>query len=160
MNEMQVTMNPENELLTPALIAQITQIVGQGTYQIVKPLIELVQQNAAEQREAQQLTNERIDALEKQMRYNTPVTPVQVKYIKAEIKERSAAILEEKSISKRGARDMSAAIKKELLKEFGVSCVNEIPKCDYRLAMDWIGAWMNPKVVRAIRSKWEEEEKL
>lgn len=103
-------------------------------------------------------TNERMDALEKEMRRLTKVTPAQAKAINAAIKDRATALC--KTHHAEGCdRAVSAAIRKSLKLGCGINNIRELPRSDYTLAMQRIEMWDDYRQIRDIRNKAKGVEK-
>lgn len=107
----------------------------------------------------------KIDALEKQIRLSTPVTPIQVKYINGEIRRRSRELL---SRWESGYEDDSKAvdamgrlIRKAVLVRYGISALNELPRCEYSVVIGQISLYNNNLAIRDIAKEAEKhaEEK-
>lgn len=97
-------------------------------------------------------TNERMDALEKEMRRLTKVTPAQAKAINDAIKSRAAALCDTHH-AEGCDRAVSAAIRKSLKLGCGISNIRELPRSDYTLAMQRIEMWDDYRLIRDIRNK-------
>lgn len=97
-------------------------------------------------------TNERMDALEKEVRRLTKVTPAQAKAINAAIKDRAAQLCENHHAG--GCeKAVSAAIRKHLKLGCGINSTRELPRSDYALAMQRIEIWDDYRLIRDIRNK-------
>lgn len=96
-------------------------------------------------------TNERITALEQEIRTLTKVTPAQVKAINAAIRERAAVICCDYSAV--GCEQLAAnAIRKALRLTLGISAVREIPRCDYNVAMRQVEMWDDYKQMKSLKA--------
>lgn len=102
-------------------------------------------------------TNERMDALEKEVRRLTKVTPAQAKAINAAIKDR-AAVLCDTHHAEGFDRTVSAAIRKHLKLGCGISSIRELPRSDYALAMQRIEIWDDYRMIRELRNKNRRDE--
>lgn len=139
--------NPEQMQVIPELIKQTLGPFFTAMTEMMRQNTEAFQQVSA----AQAVMNDRMAALEKQIRLNTPVTRQQAKYLKAAIKEKATELLEKSSaVDGKGVQKLSLAIKKETLSFYGVSAVEEIPKHEYSVAMNTIATWNNLRTVRDV----------
>lgn len=90
----------------------------------------------------QAVQNDRLEALEKQIRLNTPVTPQMVRYMNDAIKARARELLQKREIEDAMAiRKLGNHIRKGVLSRYGVSALAEIPRHEYSVAMGQIGMW-------------------
>ena len=145
-----------NELITtPATNEEIGNIIRDMMSPVLSAMAELVQRNtdALERLATQQkIQSDRMEALEKQIRLNTPVSATQVKYLNASMKEHARELLDgfglsddSKSVSK-----VTATIRKHICSYYGVGTVREIPKHEYTVAMTKIANWNNIITIRDI----------
>lgn len=144
---------PETEL-TAEQMNTVATVVTSVIAPVFQALSEMVSQNAqALERFAalQAQQNARMEQLERQMRLNTPVTSQQTRYINNAIRARAKEILAGKGVDKPAAtKKMSNAIRKYVLVRYGVSAVNELPKCEYSVVMDMVNRWLDVHTVREI----------
>ena len=106
-------------------------------------------QNLAAQQKVQ---TDRMEALERQVRLGTPVTPTQGRYLADAIKKRSKEILCKKGCDedKKAVTKLSAAIRKAVLSRYGIASMNEIPKHEYSVAMQQIDTWNDVMTVMTV----------
>ena len=144
---------PPYEMLIPP------QAIGLYITEIMRPLMETVSKllenntSALEQLSAAQtVQNDRLEALEKQIRLQTPVSGKQVSYMNDAIRERARNQLEKYGYSddKKTVTKLCNVIRRAVLSRYGVSCLREIPKHEYTVAMSQIGMWSNALAVRDI----------
>lgn len=144
----------DSEICGPEQMTLIAQVVQSVVAPVFKTLADMVSQNAqALERFAalQAQQNARMEQLERQMRLNTPATPQQVRYLNAAIRERAKTLMRDKGVEDAGAvKKLSRAIRKCLLTQYGISAMNELPKCEYGVAMTQIDNWLDVRMVREI----------
>lgn len=100
---------------------------------------------------AQQVQNDRLEALERQIRLNTPVTRQQVKYLNGAMKERALDLLDKAGATDaKGVRKLTAVIRKDTLSSYGITAVDEIPKHEYQVCMNRVMTWNNMRIVRDV----------
>lgn len=109
------------------------------------------------------ITNDRMAAIEKQLRILTPVTSKQVKYLNAEIKRRARELLDKREINDdKAMKKLGNIIRKAVLIRYGVENLREIPKHEYQVALQQIGIWNDMleirDVVKEARSRAENSE--
>ena len=91
---------------------------------------------------AQTVQNERMAALEKQIRLQTPVTNKQVAYLNDAIRARARVLLNEESVRDgRATTKLGNAIRKAVLMRYGISSLREVPRHEYNVALNQIGLW-------------------
>ena len=138
------------------MMAPIMESIGK----MLKNNTEALNQIAA----AQQVTSDRLEALEKQVRLNTPVTGTQAKYLNDAMRARARMILEGKgeglSADRKAMTKLTAAIRKKVLARYGIGGIREIPKHEYTVAMSQVETWSDPltvmDIVREARSRNEQ----
>ena len=132
------TLTQEQAQTLPALIEQM-----------IAPLMETMAKMIAHNTEAhnqvartQQVQADRMEALEKQIRLNTPVTLQQAKYLGEEIKNRARELLAKYDVEDaKAVRKLGSAIRKAVLTRYGIGSLAELPKCEYTVAMSQIQMW-------------------
>ena len=98
------------------------------------------------------VTNERMDALEKEVRRLTKVTPAQAAAINQEIRMR-AELLGKQHRAEGFEKPIANAIRKSLKLGCGISSVRELPRSDYSLAMQRIQMWDDYRLIRDLKAK-------
>lgn len=144
--------------------------LGQTIAELMRPVMQtigkLLENNTAALEQlsaAQSIQNDRLEALEKQIRLQTPVTGKQVTYLNDAIRQKARELLD-----KRGIDDSKATVKlgniirKSVLSRYGISSLREIPKHEYTVALSQIGMWSDALAVRDVvkeaRSRAEPAE--
>ena len=155
----------------PALFEQngvSTAVVAGVMNQLMKPLFEsigtLLKNNteAMEQiASSQDVIRNRMEALEKQVRLQTPVTDRQARYLADAAREKARELLDKKAISdKKAITKLAGLIKKSVLSRHGISSLREVPRCEYNVAMSQIETWNSAltvlDIVREARARAEE----
>lgn len=107
--------------------------------ELLKNNTEAIQYLAAQQK----VQTDRMEALEKQIRLNTLVTPPQEKYIKEAIKKRAIEILAKKGLDSdsKAVTKLGGIIRKAVLSRYGIAALHDIPKHEYSVAMQQIATW-------------------
>lgn len=116
--------------------------------EMMKNNTEALQYLAAQQK----VQTDRMEALEKQIRLNTLVTPTQSRYLNDAIRKRAKEILNKKGCidDKKAVTKLSAAIRKAVLSRYGIASLNEIPKHEYSVAMQQIDTWNDAMTVMSV----------
>lgn len=146
------------------------EVLGEMIKELMRPVMQtigkMLENNTAALEQlsaAQSVQNDRLSALEKQIRLQTPVSGKQVSYLNDAIRARARELLD-----KRGVDDGKATVKlgncirKAVLSRYGVSTLREVPKHEYNVAMQQIGMWSDALTVRDVvkeaRSRAESAE--
>lgn len=97
-------------------------------------------------------TNERMTALEKQVRMLEKVTPGQAAALNAAIRERAATVCAEYRMTGM-EKQAAAAIRKSVRLATGAHSAREIARCDYKPICDLIGTWDEYRTMKALKAK-------
>lgn len=154
-------MPPADPVLTAAVNAALREVVAP----LMASLAELMTNNTEALQylaSQQKVQADRMEAMERQIRLNTLVTPTQVRYLNDAIHKRAREILSKKELDgdTKAVTRLSAAIRKAVLARYGVAALHEIPKHEYSVAMQQIGTWNDALTVlditRDARKRQEE----
>ena len=100
---------------------------------------------------AQSVQNDRLEALEKQIRLQTPVSGKQVSYLNDAIRARARDLLDKRDVDDSKATvKLGNAIRKAVLSRYGISGLREVPKHEYNVALQQIGMWSDALTVRDV----------
>lgn len=149
--------NPADDTWNRTVSAAITEIMRP----VIQSMGKLLQQNAeALERLAasQAVQNNRLEALEKQIRLQTPVTAKQAQYMNDAIRNHARELLDKRELSgdKWAVTKLGNAIRKDVLARYGVAGLREIPRHEYQVAMNQIGMWSNALVIRDVAREARE----
>lgn len=103
------------------------------------------------------LTNERMTALEQQVKQLEKVTPAQMRDMQETIREKAAQVCREYRMAG-GESKVAAAIRKRVRLITGAGSMREVPRCDYETVLGAVACWEEVKTIRAIRVKVQEQE--
>ena len=156
-----IVNNCENELMSLQEEMDITinaEEIGTIITEMLRPVMQtigkLLENNTAALEQlsaAQSVQNDRLAALEKQIRLQTPVTSKQVTYLNDAIRARSRELLDKKGIDdKKAVTKLGNQIRKAVLSRYGISGIREIPKHEYGVAMSQINMWNDVLAVRDV----------
>jgi len=97
-------------------------------------------------------TNERMGALEQQVRLLTKVTPMQAGEINGAVRARAADLC---SAHKMAGKEqaVAAAIRRVLRLSYGVQSVRDLPRCEYQVALQQAQIWDDYKAMKKIRGR-------
>lgn len=155
MDEKQILdMTTANPLppMDPAVSAAISTAIRELVAPLMASLAEVMTNNteALQYLAGQQkVQTDRMEALERQIRLNTLVTPAQVRYLNDAIRSRARELLAKKNLDedKKAVTRLSAAIRKSVLSRYGVAAIHEIPKHEYSVAMQQVDTWNDTVVM-------------
>lgn len=145
-----------------------TQVVAQVVEQIMRPLLEsigtLLKNNTEAMEQiatSQDVIRNRMEALEKQVRLQTPVTDRQARYLADAARAKARELLDKKQIyDKKAITKLAGLIKKSVLARYGIGSLRETPRCEYPVAMSQIETWNSAltvlDIVREARARAEE----
>jgi hypothetical protein len=131
-------------------MSELAPIVGNIVAEMVRPVMQtvgkLLENNTAalEQLSATQaVVNDRLEALEKQIRLQTPISNKQVTYLNDAIRHRSREHLSKRNLDgdKKAVSKLGNRVRKSILSRYGVATLREIPKHEYLVAMSQIETW-------------------
>lgn len=156
MNDNNLSMKPE-ETPTGALVV-MPEALGEIITELMRPVMQtigkMLENNAAALEQlsaAQSVQNDRLEALEKQIRLQTPVSGKQVSYFNDAIRARARELLDKRDVDDSKATvKLGKAIRKAVLSRYGVSTLREIPKHEYNVALQQIGMWSDVLTVRDV----------
>jgi len=102
-----------------------------------------------------------MEALEKQVRLQTPVTDRQARYIADAAREKARELLDKKGVDdKKAVTKLAGAIKKAVMARYGIGSLREVPRCEYTVAMSQIETWNSAltvlEIVKEARARAEE----
>ena len=156
----------ENQLIVPGMDEHA---IGEVIQSVLSPVLETMAQLIAHNTEAmdrlaatQQVQTDRLEALERQVRLNTPVTPAQVRYFNDAIKKRAREALSKYDLDtdKKAVTKLAGAIRKATLTRVGAAALNEIPKHEYNVIIGQIQSWNDMLLIRdTIKEARERAEK-
>lgn len=157
-------MNNDMTVFTPEQAQMLPQMIQTMMSPIVETMTKLLEHNAEALEQlagAQKVQNDRLEALEKQIRLNTLVTPQQVKYFNDAIRARARELLNKKEIEDAAAiKKLGTQIRKSVLARYGIGALHEIPKHEYSVVMSQIAMWNDVliirDIVREVRKREEE----
>lgn len=130
-----------------AVIREIIKPVMQSMAEMLKNNTAALEQLSA----AQSIQNDRLEALERQIRLQTPVSGKQASYINQSLRKKARELLDKKEISESKAINrLSGEIRKSLLTRYGAASVKEIPRHEYNVALSMIEMWNDALTVRDI----------
>lgn len=113
----------------------------------------------------QKVQSDRMEAMERQIRLNTLVTPQQVRYFNEAIRKRAREQLNKFAPAylddQKAVKALSAMIRRAVLTRYGVSALHEIPKHEYPVVLSQVQTWSDAlgtrDVLKGVRSREENQ---
>jgi hypothetical protein len=107
---------------------------------------------------AQTIQNDRLEALEKQIRLQTPVTAKQAQFLNDAIRAKARELLDKRGLAnnKKAVTRLGNCIRKDVLARYGIAGLREIPRHEYQVAMSQISMWSNALTLRDIAKEARE----
>ncbi len=150
--------------LSPEQLEIIRLTVGEIINPVFEAFAKILKNNTAaldQIASAQQVQADRLEALEKQVRLNTPVTGTQATYINNAIRERSRVLLSKYGLEndKRAVTRLGNMIRKSVLTRYGVGGIRDIPRHEYSVALSQIAIWNQILQIKDIAEEAKNREK-
>lgn len=141
--------------MDPTVSAAISTAIRELVAPLMASLAELMTNNTEAMQylaSQQKVQTDRMEALERQIRLNTLVTPSQVRYLNDEIRTRSKELLSKMNLEddRKSVTRLSSSIRKAVLSRYGVAAIAHIPQHEYRVAMQHIDTWNDTRVILEI----------
>lgn len=143
---------PEEDQLIPRDSPDyVSSVVVNVVQNMVSPILESVGKLLKNNTEAIEqiagaidVMQNRMTAMEKQMRLATPVTDRQAKYLNDAARNKAREILDKKGFAedKKAVTKLAGIIRKSVMARQGCS-IREIPRVEYNVAMNQIETWNN-----------------
>lgn len=151
------------ETQRPAALTPDT--VGRAIREIMEPIIQAMGQMIANNTaaleqlaQAQAIQNDRLEALEKQVRLQTPITGTQARYLNDSIRSRARELLNRRGVTDAGSvKKLGAIIRRALLARYGAASMREIPRHEYQVAQSLVAGWSDVLAVRAVANGAKKE---
>lgn len=126
-----------------------TLLVANIMNQLMRPLLEdigkLLKNNTEAMEQiatSQDVIRNRMEALEKQVRLQTPVTDRQARYLADAARMKARELLDKKGVDdKKAVTKLAGIIKKSVNARYGIGSLREVPRCEYNVAMSQIETW-------------------
>ena len=145
-----------------ALTPETAQIVSVVVRDMMAPIMEsigkMLEHNTQAMEQiaaAQQITSERIAALEKRVRLQTPMSASQERCINGAIRTRARELLDARGFSedRKAVTKLCGIIRRSVLARYGVGSLREAPAYDYETAMKQVGIWNDRIAIRDIEKE-------
>lgn len=147
----------QEEIPAGALVVMpeaLSEIITELMRPVMQTIGKMLENNTAALEQlsaAQSVQNNRLEALEKQIRLQTPVSGKQVSYLNDAIRARSRELLDKRDVEDSKATvKLGNAIRKAVLSRYGIATLREIPKHEYNVALQQIGMWSDALTVRDV----------
>lgn len=150
----------------PALREGDTALIGDVIAELMRPVLQsfakILENNTAALEQlsaAQQVQSDRLEALEKQIRLQTPITAKQAGYLNEAFRKRARELLDKRGVSDRKAiMKLSGAVRRAVLSRYGIAGIRELPRHEYSVAMEQAMIWNDVlAVMDAVREAGERD---
>lgn len=133
---------------TATIITEVMRPFMQAMGKMLEKNVEAIDRLSA----AQTIQNDRLEALEKQIRLQTPVTTKQAQFLNDAIRAKARELLDKRGLAdnKKAVTRLGNCIRKDVLARYGIAGLREIPRHEYQVAMSQIGMWSNALTLRDI----------
>lgn len=166
MSNNNLPMKPEETGALAVMPEALGGIIAELMRPVMQTIGKMLENNTAALEQlsaAQSVQNDRLEALEKQIRLQTPVSGKQVSYLNDAIRARARELLDKRDVDDGKATvKLGNHIRKAVLSRYGVSTLREVPKHEYNVALQQIGMWNDMLTVRDVvkeaRSRAESAE--
>lgn len=141
------------------------EAAGTAISEMVRPMLaaigQLLENNTAaieQLASAQAVQNDRLEALERQVRLQAPVSGKQVSYLNDAIRKRARELLDKRGLadSRQAVTKLGNQIRRSALARYGAASLREIPRHEYSVALDMIGIWNDIFAVREVVSAFRD----
>lgn len=140
------------------------QIITELISPVMKTIGKMLENNTAALEQlsaAQSVQNDRLEALEKQIRLQTLVTNKQVYYLNDAIRMRARELLDKRSVNdKKAITKLGNLIRKSVLARYGISSLRDIPRHEYNVALSQIGMWNDILSVRTVAAQFRNTAEM
>ena len=135
-------------LVTPEVLSGVVKELLQPVMQSMAKILENNTAALEQLSSAQSVQNDRLEALERQIRLQTKVDSKQASYLNNAIRQRSRELLAKREIEdKKAVTKLANHIRKAVLARYGISSLRDVPKHEYTVAMQQIEIWNNALLV-------------
>ena len=147
-DNMLIPQEENKSMITPEMLGSIITELMRPVMQTIGKMLENNTAALEQLSAAQSIQNDRLEALEKQIRLQTKVDSKQASYLNEAIRQRSRELLSKREIDDRKAvTKLGNHIRKAVLARYGVSTLRDVPKHEYTVAMQQIEMWNNMLLV-------------
>ena len=147
-DNMLIQQEENKNMITPEMLGSIITELMRPVMQTIGKMLENNTAALEQLSAAQSIQNDRLEALEKQIRLQTKVDSKQASYLNEAIRQRSRELLSKREIDDRKAvTKLGNHIRKAVLARYGVSTLRDVPKHEYTVAMQQIEMWNNMLLV-------------
>lgn len=154
--------DPGAVIITPEILGSVITQLMQPVMQTIGKMLENNTAALEQLSAAQSIQNDRLEALEKQIRLQTKVDGKQVSYLNDAIRRKSRAMLSEWEIDDgKAVRQLGNRIRKAVLARYGISTLRDVPKHEYNVAMQQVEMWNDvfdvSDIVKEARERIKED---
>ena len=155
----ELTRREDGVIVTPEALSAMVKGLMRPVMEAIGRMLENNTEAIERLSSAQTIQNDRLEALEKQIRLQTPVTGKQAGYINAAVRSRARELLDKRQIDDdKAIKKLANHIRKAVLMRYGIASVREIPKHEYNVALNQIAMWNDMLIIRDIAKEVRDAE--
>ena len=155
----ELTRREDGVIVTPEALSAMVKELMRPVMEAIGRMLENNTEAIERLSSAQTIQNDRLEALEKQIRLQTPVTGKQAGYINAAVRSRARELLDKRQIDDdKAIKKLANHIRKAVLMRYGIASVREIPKHEYNVALNQIAMWNDMLIIRDIAKEVRDAE--
>ena len=152
-----------NTPLSPDTVQIVSVVVRDMMAPVMESIAKMLEHNTQAMEQiaaAQQMTHDRIAALEKRVRLQTPLSKSQENCINGAIRTRARELLDGHGFSndKKAVTKLCGIIRKAVLARYGVGSLREAPAYDYETAMNQVKMWRDVFSIRDVEKEARARE--
>lgn len=156
-------MKREGAPLSPETVEIVSVVVRDMMAPIMQSIAKMLEHNTQAMEQiaaAQQMTSDRIAALEKRVRLQTPLSKSQENCINGAIRARARELLDAHGHAddKKAVTKLCGIIRKAVLARYGVSSLREAPAYDYETTMNQVKMWRDVFAIRDVEKEARARE--
>ena len=139
-------------MITPEVLSGVITEMMRPVMQTIGKMLENNTAALEQLSAAQSVQNDRLEALEKQIRLQTKVDGKMASYLNDAIRGHSRELLDKRGFAddRKAVTKLGNAIRKDVLMRYGVSSLRDVPKHEYNVALNMIGMWNDLLTVRDV----------
>jgi len=159
----------KHDSAAPALPQETVEIISLVVRDMMAPIMQgiakLLDNNTQAMEQiaaAQQATSDRIAALEKRVRLQTPLSKSQENCINGAIRAKARELLDPHGFSedKKAVTKLCGIIRKSVLARYGVGSLREAPAYDYETAMKQVSMWNDRLTIRDVEREARDRAEI
>ncbi len=147
--------DPNAIMITPETLSGVITELMRPVMQTIGKMLENNTAALEQLSAAQSIQNDRLEALEKQIRLQTKVDGKMASYLNDAIRSHSRELLDKRGFpdDRKAVTKLGNVIRKAVLMRYGVSSLRDVPRHEYNVALNLISMWNDLLTVRDVVSE-------